>query len=431
VIDVLQIMPPANTPDLAEWWTQSLCAATGWDPAAVGSLLSTVNDWSGSSAAILAQLLKRASGPVPPGGPLELGRRLTDLQRCLTLIRRIGVAGDAADGASPTLRTWAASEPNSGAAREVIQAVRACYTDDAQWYQIAQTRNDTLRQLQRDALVAHIMPNLLIDNAPVTDTDQLYEYFLIDVEMCACSQTSRVLQGISTVQLFIQRILLGLEKKISPSRIDPDKWEWNENYRVWQANREIFLYPENWIDPELRVDETPFFADLQAQLSQGPLEADTVESAFEAYLLKLEQVSRLKVCALHWQREGQADANDSEIEAEHIIDTLHVIARTPGAHATYFYRTLLGVAAGTGGTEWTPWQKLDLDIQGDGDTGDVHMLLTTYDRRLYLFWALFTEVPEPSQPGANLGDSPAPPLRTGKSDWPGPPAAMAFGRQRK
>ena len=39
----------------------------------------------------------------------------------------------------------------------------------------------------------------------------LYEHFLIDVEMCACGQTSRVLQGISTVQLFIQRILLGLE----------------------------------------------------------------------------------------------------------------------------------------------------------------------------------------------------------------------------
>src|SRR4029077_16615394 len=26
---------------------------------------------------------------------------------------------------------------------------------------------------------------------------------------------------------------------------------WRKNYRVWDANRRIFLYPENWIEPEL------------------------------------------------------------------------------------------------------------------------------------------------------------------------------------
>ena len=30
-------------------------------------------------------------------------------------------------------------------------------------------------------------------------------------------------------------------------------WEWLERYRVWDANRKIFLYPENWIEPELRL----------------------------------------------------------------------------------------------------------------------------------------------------------------------------------
>src|SRR5712692_1177620 len=28
-------------------------------------------------------------------------------------------------------------------------------------------------------------------------------------------------------------------------------WEWRKNYRVWEANRGIFLYPENWIEPDL------------------------------------------------------------------------------------------------------------------------------------------------------------------------------------
>jgi hypothetical protein len=31
------------------------------------------------------------------------------------------------------------------------------------------------------------------------------------------------------------------------------EWKWHKNYRVWDANRKIFLYPENWIEPELRL----------------------------------------------------------------------------------------------------------------------------------------------------------------------------------
>ena len=30
-------------------------------------------------------------------------------------------------------------------------------------------------------------------------------------------------------------------------------------YRVWQANRKQFVYPENYIEPELRDDKTPQF----------------------------------------------------------------------------------------------------------------------------------------------------------------------------
>jgi hypothetical protein len=31
------------------------------------------------------------------------------------------------------------------------------------------------------------------------------------------------------------------------------KWEWRKRYRDWDANRKIFLYPENWLEPELRL----------------------------------------------------------------------------------------------------------------------------------------------------------------------------------
>ena len=34
------------------------------------------------------------------------------------------------------------------------------------------------------------------------------------------------------------------------------QWEWRKRYRVWDASRRVFLYPENWIEPELRLSPT-------------------------------------------------------------------------------------------------------------------------------------------------------------------------------
>ena len=36
-------------------------------------------------------------------------------------------------------------------------------------------------------------------------------------------------------------------------------WDLLKRYRVWQANRKEFLYPENSIEPEQRDDKTPQF----------------------------------------------------------------------------------------------------------------------------------------------------------------------------
>jgi hypothetical protein len=30
------------------------------------------------------------------------------------------------------------------------------------------------------------------------------------------------------------------------------EWVWKIKYRVWEANRKEFLYPENWMEPEMR-----------------------------------------------------------------------------------------------------------------------------------------------------------------------------------
>jgi SpoVK/Ycf46/Vps4 family AAA+-type ATPase len=59
------------------------------------------------------------------------------------------------------------------------------------------------------------------------------------------------------------------------------EWQWRKRYRIWDANRKIFLYPENWIEPELRLptrfcislgDVAPFIcADWRAKTKRKPI----------------------------------------------------------------------------------------------------------------------------------------------------------------
>ena len=84
--------------------------------------------------------------------------------------------------------------------------------------------------------------------------------------------TSRIKQAISSVQLFVQRAFLNLEDSVELTRDDRDEWEWMKNYRVWEAARKVFLYPENWIEPELRPDKSPLFEQLENALLQGELD---------------------------------------------------------------------------------------------------------------------------------------------------------------
>ena len=92
-----------------------------------------------------------------------------------------------------------------------------------------------------------------------------------------------------------------LPESVGADAIDAAQWEWRKNYRVWEANRKVFLYPENWIDPTLRDDRTPFFKDLQAELQRGEVTADLAEQAFQNYLTSLLEVSRLEICGFYWE----------------------------------------------------------------------------------------------------------------------------------
>jgi len=267
------------------------------------------------------------------------------------------------------LRAWTVADPTADDVTALKDAVRA-NLDPAAWRETMQSVNDALRNQQRDALVAYILTHA--QPMPDIDTaDSLYEHFLVDVEMDACMQTSRIRLAISTVQLFVTRCLMNLEDQVSPSSIRADHWQWMKRYRVWEANRKIFLYPENWLEPELRDGKSSFFRELESDLLKSDITDELAEDAFLAYLKKLDDVARLEIVGVHLQEGVPGKSED---------DILHVFGRTNGKTRQYYYRRFeYGY--------WTAWEQVGLNIEGDS------VLPAIWKNQLYLFWVTTVEKP--------------------------------------
>ena len=68
-----------------------------------------------------------------------------------------------------------------------------------------------------------------------------------------------------------------------------------DKFRVWQANRQVFLYPENYIEPELRDDKTELFQALEDELLQQQITDDVGVTALSNYLDEMNEVSNLEI----------------------------------------------------------------------------------------------------------------------------------------
>lgn len=318
---------------------------------------------------------RHAPPPAPAFDNLkQLLRRSANLKRladCTQALRRLGVNAERAI-------TWATAVPNSSIAESIKQTVKAKY-DLPQWQQIIQPIQDDFREQKRKALVSWLVAHPDQSKGQSwSDPNGLYSYFLIDVEMSACMLTSRLKQAAASTQLFVQRCLLNLEVDILANPDDQKwkQWKWMKQYRVWEANRKVFLYPENWIEPELRDEKSPFFKDLENELMQNDVTAATAEDAYLNYLEKLDKVANLEIRALFNQTIGEGES------------VLHVIGRSRSSLAPeHYYRKRINRA------RWTAWEKIELDINSN------HLVAGIHNRRFNLFWPQFLEkADEPSLP---------------------------------
>jgi uncharacterized protein YgfB (UPF0149 family) len=254
-------------------------------------------------------------------------------------------------------------------ARDVaVGAFSAKYPDEAARAQMLQPYEDQINTIKRDALCDYILARR--SDLKFRDHNEIYDFFLLDVDTGGCFRTSRVVSAISSVQLYVQRCLLNLEQTnplpnpaipaayVDPTCIPAAEWEWRKNYRVWEANRKVFLYPESYLDPDLLDIKTPLLADLEDDLLQQKITAESASEAYQRYLTQFSELAHLRIAGTYYRAE---------------TSTYYFFGRTQQDPPVYYWRTWDGIT-------WSAWQKIDLAIDAPAVAAEFHL------GRLYLFW---------------------------------------------
>ncbi|BAM92465.1 virulence plasmid 28.1 kDa A protein [Bradyrhizobium oligotrophicum S58] len=352
--DLLQYVALTSSGASVEKRIAALHAATGWNADQIAQLLGGLAN-----------------------GQTNLSAQIALMQRCFTQI--------AAFGADTTFMTRLAALSTKTAATgwadynqmaDLAQAKISARMGQQRWAQMVLQVEGDLQVHLRNALVGLELTFLHARYRDIKTPNNVYEFLLTDVETGPESQLSYLKEGLNAVQLYLQRCRLRLEPGVEVIEIPPVWWDWMMDYRVWEANRRIFVYPENYLLPPLRTDQTSLFQALAADLQQGEITDSYVENAYASYLTGFAAVSALKPvdsyrCTVQDPRRGKVHA-------------LYLFARTATSPYTFYFCRQLDA------TPWSEWQKIDLAIASPYVT-PIYAF-----NRLFLFWAEVKAVSTPS-----------------------------------
>ncbi len=367
-----------TTPEaFAAYFRRAVKTAPGF-AAAAQSKLADITDWPVDQIALLE------GQDFWSDQQFDTVEQVAGLKECFDLAERLGCGIDflltlrrlhsfhlGRPGHQPRIDVWEAYQI---IAHDLSQTIGAKYGNSIAPQVMSQIEGK-LEEFKRDVFAAFLLWELSFTYKDIKTTDDLYDFLLIDVDMSSVVQISLLKAGLNSLQLYVETTQMNLESEVV-NEIPRLWWKWMSNYRVWQANREVFLYPENYIDPGLRRFPTPEFKQLQSNLQQGSLTPELVEKALAGYLEGLANIANLEIVASY---RAAVSVRAAASQDDQTIDTLFVFGRTRTNPATFYYRTLR-MFGGAKDSVWTPWQQINLTI-------NARMITPVYVfEKLFIFW---------------------------------------------
>ncbi|MBL7827667.1 MAG: hypothetical protein JNJ57_13640, partial [Saprospiraceae bacterium] len=325
--------------------------------------------------------------------PASTTQALAKLEAILSVCKRLGIYQT-----DMLLALKECDYTNAGQYEKALRdALRARYASEDEFEKAWEPYENRINELRRDVLCAFLLA--MKDLSNFENTGDLYAYFLVDVEMSGCARVSEVLAATLSLQTYVHRVIMGLEASVAHTvqgifhpavraylghptftannvkNYDNQaekraQWEWRKNYRIWEANRKVFLYPENWIEPELRDNKSPLFRTLEDELLQQKISLESAEGAYKEYLKGYAEVGNLVIAGVYYEEKAERPV-------------YHIFGRTATDPYQYYYRQFTPSKQ-----FWSPWQKIELSISAP------YLSAIKHNEKVYIFWMDVTSMKE-------------------------------------
>lgn len=268
-----------------------------------------------------------------------------------------------------TTANW---KKHKAVAGTVLSALQSGVSEE-EWRILHKKINASLLPQKRDALSAFALYKLGSRFLPVNTVEKLNEFLLLDTEVDMAEETSYMQQALETVQRYLQRCRLGAEKNvvIDPAQFNAAWWSWISDQSLWQQQRRVFMYPENYVQPHTRKNKTALFKALEHELTKEPVNAENAEAAFIRYFNELENLSKL-----HY-----VDGLNSRVNGQ---DTLFLFARTQEQPQQYYYIS-------RSGESWSEWKKITVPVPS------AYITPAFAFNKLFIFWVELNKSAERDQ----------------------------------
>lgn len=256
-----------------------------------------------------------------------------------------------------------------------------------QWEDISRTLQAGLDREQTEKLQARLDEALsaavsawVIKNAApswVTDRNALYGYLLLDNQVSVQIKTTRLAEAIASVQLYVNRTLNGQESdkvnNITRARQFFTDWDtYNRRYSTWAGVSQLVYYPENYVDPTMRVGQTEMMDEMLQSLSQSQLTRDSVEEAFKTYLTRFEEIANLDIIS------GYHDSVDNN-------EGLTYLVGHSAEDEKYYWRSLDHSKFAEGrfsANAWSEWKEIKTAVRPYNQ----QIRPVIFNSRLHLVW---------------------------------------------
>ncbi|MFP3515636.1 neuraminidase-like domain-containing protein [Pseudomonas sp. SIMBA_077] len=263
---------------------------------------------------------------------------------------------------------------------------------------INQQLNEKLRDAQLAFYLTHAVPQdpklqELEQVEKLKTADDLYSYWLMDVQVSQAVPTTHVACAISSVQQYINGISLGLEPGYETEGMSQTQLEtWHgrlSTYSLWHASQQLRYFPSSFLNPELRINKTENFKKIENDINQCRIQSSTILSAVQNYLNRFEDIANLTTL------NGYIDGNINEMAES----TYYFVAKSR-AEKTYYWRSLAmakralrpqqkGQLASKQdmpeASAWSDWEKIPLPASETIPDRSVRPV--SFNNRLFIIWA--------------------------------------------